>query len=191
MFDTHTGPATGRQKLQTMTAICNDDAAKDCSDPRGIPPVELALTEQPSWASLEEGTWLAKAVGNRFLARLRDSDRVKDMNKKISRLGMRDIAKFGMAIAPLEEGVTAQDVKTVGAAVEVEDLRCSYRLQRMERQALKNEKRQPMAIEQRGQFQSQIWSPQLGRRSSGLLGWTDSLPNAETASLFLHRLQHK
>ena len=103
--------------------------------------------------------WLAEAVGNRLLALLRDSDRVKDMSTRITRLGMRDMVKLGMAIAPLEEGVTAQDAKTVGAAVEVEDLRCPWRLRRMEPQALKNEKRQPTEIEQCGQFQSQIWSP--------------------------------
>ena len=39
---------------------------------------------------------------------------------------MRDMAKLGMAIAPLEEGVTARDVKTVEAAVEVGDLRCLW-----------------------------------------------------------------
>lgn len=113
------------------------------------------------------------------------------MSKKISRLGMRDMAKFGMTIAPLEEGVTAQDVKTVGPAVAVEDLRCPWQLRRMEPPALKNEKRQPMASEQCGQFQTQIWSPQLVRTSSGLLDLIDCLPNAETASLFLRPLQDK
>ena len=51
MFDRHTGPETGWQRLQTMTAIYNDGAAKDCSGPRGIPLVELALVEQLSQAS--------------------------------------------------------------------------------------------------------------------------------------------
>ena len=102
---------------------------------------------------------MVEAVGNRFLALLQDSDRVKDTSRTISRLGMRDMAKLGMAIAPPEEDVTAQRVKRVGPAVGAEDLHCLWKPRRMEPQALKNGTRRPMAIEQCGQSQIQIWSP--------------------------------
>lgn len=123
--DTRSGPATGRRKLPTRMAICNDDVAKDYS---GLLETLLGGSTSMKRSSLEqflEEKCLAEAVDNRDPGPLRGVAQVEGMSKKISQLGMGDMVKPDMVIVTLGAGGAAQHVTVAGVVAAAEGRRCS------------------------------------------------------------------
>lgn len=136
--------------------------------------------------------WLEEAAGNKAPAQLQNAVRARGTSRKIMPLAMEDMVRLDMGTVTLEEGGVARDVKMTGAAVGVEDRRCSGHFQKREHQRSRNAKRQRTAIEPCGQCQSLACLPAVERRSAAeLLDPVDCLLLAESASPYPRPLHPK